>query len=142
MNGFQRAWNRIGGWFLVRSGRTGLLTTKGRRTGQARSASIGYGERAAGGYFVGAGSPGRAWAANLVANPECTFTVRGTAMRCRAELLDGAARDEAIEAFRARIGSAADRASWAELFALVPLDEPGASARTRDDTDAATRPTA
>ncbi len=135
MNGVQRAWNRIGGWFMVRTGQTGLLTTTGRRSGQARSVSIGYGVRAGGGFYVGAGSPGRGWAANLLSNPDCTYTVRGTTLRCRAELLEGAAREEAIAAFRARIGDVADRTAWAEVFALVPADEPAGSGPSRDDTD-------
>ena len=146
MNGVQRAMNRVGGWFLVRSGRGGRLTTTGRRSGAARTVAIEFAERPAGGFYVGAGHPGRAWVANLGANPACTFTVRGTAYRCRAERLDGQARVDGTAALSARLGTRAGQATWVEVFALVPSDgaaaTPGQSTQPPDDAPPTTPPTA
>lgn len=120
MNAIGRLFNSVGGQFLVRSGRAGWLTTTGRRSGQARRAAVGFATRPDGGYFIGAGGPGRAWAANLRVTPACTFEVGGTTGRFTAQLLEGAARDEALAAMSDRMGSMAERAAWQEVFALLP----------------------
>lgn len=118
-----RLWNRIGGPILLRQGRVGRLTTIGRRTGRPRLAYVGIVPLDGGRYLIGAGGPGRSWAANLRANPTCTLETRDGSGRFRARLLAQDERAAAAAAMAARMGPMARRASWADIFELVP--EPG-----------------
>ena len=72
-----------------------LLTTKGRRSGEARTVPLLYMDD--GGRYVVVGSNGGrpappAWLLNLRANPDAEVQVGSQRHRVRAEILDGAAR--------------------------------------------------
>ena len=85
-----RAFNSIGGSIMARTGRVGMLGTTGAKTGLARRTPIGFVARADGTFLIGAGSrQSRGWTANLKANPEATFSVKGAERRYRARLLAG-----------------------------------------------------
>jgi len=120
MNVVGRTFNAIGGRLMARSGRVGILASTGRRSGRRRTAPLGFVRRPDGTVLVAAGSPGPAWAANLQAQPACTFTIRGRERRYRARLLEGSERDEALVAGRAAWGRMAGRAAFGETFALEP----------------------
>jgi deazaflavin-dependent oxidoreductase (nitroreductase family) len=120
MNVFGRAFNTLGGRLMARSGRVGILASTGRRTGRRRTAPLGFVARPDGTVLVVAGSPGPAWAGNLLAQPSCTFAIRGRERRYRARLLEGPERDEALVAVRVAWGRMAERATFGETFALEP----------------------
>jgi F420H(2)-dependent quinone reductase len=120
MNVLSRTFNAIGGQLMARSGRVGILATTGRRTGRRRTAPLGFVARPDGTVLVAAGSPGPAWAANLLAQPSCTFATRGRERRYRARLLEDREREEALVAVRVAWGRMADRATFGETFALEP----------------------
>lgn len=94
---------RLTGGLLGQSSSVGpmlLLTTTGRRSGQARTVPLLYMED--GGRFVVVGSNGGrpappAWLLNLRANPDAEVQVGRQHHRVRAEILDGAARGELWE---------------------------------------------
>jgi deazaflavin-dependent oxidoreductase (nitroreductase family) len=89
---------RLTGGLLGASSSVGpmlLLTTKGRRSGEARTVPLLYMED--GSRFVVVGSNGGrpappAWLLNLRANPNAEVQVGRQRHRVRAEILDGAAR--------------------------------------------------
>jgi deazaflavin-dependent oxidoreductase (nitroreductase family) len=89
---------RLTGGFFGQSSPVGpmlLLTTTGRKSGQARTVPLLYMED--GGRFVVVGSNGGrpqppAWLLNLRAVPEAEVQVGGERRRVRAEILEGAAR--------------------------------------------------
>lgn len=120
MNVFTRTFNAIGGGLMARSGRVGILGTNGRRSGQRRTAPVGYVLRPDGTIAIGAGGQARAWAANLPATPSCTFSIKGAEGRYRARRLESAERETALVEMTAKIGRPAERASWADVFELVP----------------------
>ena len=89
---------RLTGGFLGQTSPVGpmlLLTTTGRKSGQARTVPLLYMED--GGRFVVVGSNGGrpeppAWLLNLRANPQAEVQVGSQRHRVRAEILDGVAR--------------------------------------------------
>jgi len=112
--------NALGGWFLFRLGRAGMLTTTGRVSGQARTTPVGVVPRSGGRYLIAAGGAERAWAANLVADPSCRLRTRSGQGAYRARLLEGEARAAALAELRQAMGRTAERTEWAELFELAP----------------------
>lgn len=116
-----RTFNAIGGSLMARSGRVGTLTSTGAKTGQKRTAPLGFVLRADGSILIGSGSKeNRGWTANLKADPACSFSIKGTNRRYRACLLDEADRPAALDDLKARMGSWAERADWGDLFVLEP----------------------
>jgi len=120
MNIFGRAWNAVGGRMLARTGRVGRLGTTGRRSGQPRTAYVGFAERSDGSVVIGAGGAGRGWAANLTGNPSCSFAIRGDERRYRATLLEGAAREAGITDLKAGLGSRGGVVTYTDVFRLTP----------------------
>lgn len=91
------AWLRFVGGRGPLSSNALILTTRGRRSGQERSTTLLYFERAGRRYVVASFSGmdrHPAWYLNLVADPHVTEEVRGERTRCVARVLD---RDEAAE---------------------------------------------
>ncbi len=115
-----RLWNLIGGRLLFRVGRVGRLTTRGRRTHRPRVAYVGFASLDRGRYVIGAGGPGRSWAANLRADPICTFETRHAGGTFRARLLTAQERAAGEAALLSRLGRWARRVQWGEIFELVP----------------------
>jgi deazaflavin-dependent oxidoreductase (nitroreductase family) len=74
-----------------------LITTTGRRSGQARTAPVVYLKHDERLVVIGSNAGNErppAWALNLEANPEAEVQVRGTRARVRARITDGEERDE------------------------------------------------
>jgi deazaflavin-dependent oxidoreductase (nitroreductase family) len=120
MNVFGRAWNAVGGPLLARTGRVGRLTTTGRRSGQKRTAHVGFARREDGRVVIGAGGTGRAWVANLAADPSCSFAIRGEERAYRANRLEDDERDAALAELKATLGSRGDAVTYHDVFLLVP----------------------
>jgi deazaflavin-dependent oxidoreductase (nitroreductase family) len=114
--------NSIGGSLMVRSGRVGLLGTTGAKTGLARTAPIGFVTRPDGSLLIGSGSKvNRGWTANLKANPEATFSIKGEERRYRATLVGPEGREAALAELKSSMGRVAERADWGDLFVLEPV---------------------
>jgi deazaflavin-dependent oxidoreductase (nitroreductase family) len=110
---------------MARSGRVGILTTTGARSGKPRSVPLGYVVRADGTIIVGAGgTEPRAWVANVRAQPGVRFRIRREERAYRARALDGAERETARTELSTATGRMAARIQWGELFLLEPADRP------------------
>ena len=120
MNVFSRAWNAVGGRMLARSGKVGRLTTTGRTSGQSRTAYVGFAGRPGERLVIGAGGAGRGWAANLGANPSCSFAILGEEQRYRATPLEGSARETGVAELKTTLGSRGGFVDYADVFQLVP----------------------
>jgi deazaflavin-dependent oxidoreductase (nitroreductase family) len=121
-NTLTRTFNSIGGKLMARSGRVGILTSTGARTGQKRTAALGFVLRADGTVLIGSGSKeNRGWTANLKANPACRYSIKGADQAYRARLLSESERDAALAELKEKMGSMAERADWGDLFVLVPV---------------------
>jgi deazaflavin-dependent oxidoreductase (nitroreductase family) len=120
-NALTRTFNSIGGQLMARSGRVGILTSTGARTGQKRTAPLGFVLRDDGTVLIGSGSKvNRGWTANLKANPVCAFKIKGDEHRYRAYLVSEEQRRATLAELKAKMGSMAERAEWGDLFVLVP----------------------
>jgi len=120
-NRLTRTFNAIGGKLMVRSGRVGMLTSTGAKTGLRRTAPLGYVLRADGTVLIGSGSKeNRGWTANLKANPLCAFRIKKDERRYRAYLVSDEQRPSALAELKAKMGSIAERSNWGDLFILVP----------------------
>jgi deazaflavin-dependent oxidoreductase (nitroreductase family) len=116
-----RTFNLIGGTLMARTGRIGILTTTGAKTGLRRRAPVGYVQRADGSLLIGSGSrKNRGWTVNLRANPLATFSLRGKERRYRARLVADDERAAALADLKLSMGSFAERADWGDLFVLSP----------------------
>jgi deazaflavin-dependent oxidoreductase (nitroreductase family) len=118
MSSITRAFNAFGGKLMARSGRVAILGTTGAKSGKRREAPVGILRRPDGSIVVAAGGDGRAWPANLRADPRCTLDIKGTRETYIAALLEGAERDDAIAAFVAAMGRIASNTKWTDVFAL------------------------
>jgi deazaflavin-dependent oxidoreductase (nitroreductase family) len=125
MNRVGRAFNALGGALLVRTGRVASLGTTGAKTGLARTAAVGFLARADGSVIVGAGGTGRAWAANLRANPGCTLAIRGRRGAYVATALDAADRDAALAELVGSMPRSLRGATWSDVFLLRPVGATG-----------------
>ena len=124
MNPLARAFNKIGGSIMARTGRVGILGTTGAKTGLRRTAPIGFVAREDGTLLIGSGSPtNRGWTANLKANPAATFSIKGVEGRYRARLVPAEEREAAVEEMKAGMGSMARGLDWGDLFVLEPEKE-------------------
>lgn len=104
------------------------LTTTGARSGLPRVAPLASLPEADGSFLVVGSNFGRerhpAWTANLLHHPEATVGFRGTTTPVRAQLLEGADRDEAWARLRVvwptydRYAERVDR--QLRVFRLVP----------------------
>jgi deazaflavin-dependent oxidoreductase (nitroreductase family) len=126
VNPLTKAFNAVGGTILVRTGKVARLGTTGAKSGRPRSAAVGYLRRADGTVLVGAGGPGRAWAANLRAHPACTLQVKGTTGAYMATGLSGTELEAAAGELTASMPERMRGTRWAEVFVLSPAD-PSAS---------------
>jgi deazaflavin-dependent oxidoreductase (nitroreductase family) len=74
---------------------TFLLTTTGRKSGEARTVPLLYGQHG-GAYIVTGSNWGQkahpAWSGNLLANPDATVQIRGRDIAVRARLVEGEER--------------------------------------------------
>jgi deazaflavin-dependent oxidoreductase (nitroreductase family) len=106
---------QLAGW-----GTVALVETRGRRTGRAAQAAVGFIEEPDGSLLVAAGDPDADWARNLEDEPACVVTIGERTGRFRAETLDDADRNAAIAALILRYGTPAERLGRGPAFRLRP----------------------
>ena len=109
---------------LVASGRFARIETRGRRTGEPRSVTVGYVEDDGGPpgtIRVAAGAPETAWGRNLLVDPRCRVRIgEGDPFDAVAELLDPKDHARTIVAMILRYGTPAEHLGHGPTFRLRP----------------------
>src|SRR6266540_6009351 len=113
---------QLAGW-----GKAALIETRGRVSGVTARAHVGFIEASDGSIVVAAGV-GAQWAANLLADPECSVTIGERSFRGVAEPLAGPDLAMAIRELILRYGTPAERLGSGPAFRIRPAD-PGGSPR-------------
>lgn len=113
---------QLAGW-----GKAALLETRGRVTGQAAHAHVGFVDAPDGSILVAAGQ-GAHWAANLLADPACTVTIGERSFRGVAEPLAGGELATAIRELILRYGTPAERLGTGPAFRIRPVAAAGGPA--------------
>jgi deazaflavin-dependent oxidoreductase (nitroreductase family) len=108
---------------LVTSGRFVRIETHGRRSGEPRTATVGFVAEAAGSILVAAGEPDADWALNLDAEPACRMTIGAHTTEATAEALDGEEHAMAIRGLILRYGTPAEGLGHGPSFRLRPAAE-------------------
>lgn len=103
---------------LVAWGRVVRIETRGRVTGRPANAVVGFVEWPDGSLRVAAGSPGAAWALNLVANPSCLLTIGDDTWTATARPLEGAEHAAAVRELILRYGTPAEGLGSGPSFEL------------------------
>ncbi len=111
---------------LVASGRFVRIETLGRRSGQARSATVGFVEEPDGAILVAAGEGAADWAQNLDADPACRITIGERTVDAVAEPLDERDHAAAIRDLILRYGTPAEGLGRGPSYRLRPV--PGSAA--------------
>lgn len=106
---------------LAAWGRVLLLETRGRRTGGRRITAVGFVEEPDGSLLIAAGSPGTAWARNLVADPHCRVTIADRHVAAQAEPLSQEQSERAVVSLILRYGTPAEGLGSGPAFRLVPI---------------------
>lgn len=109
---------------LVAWGRYLRLETRGRITGRAAAAVVGFVERPDGTLVVAAGDPDAHWALNLLHDPVCRVTVGDRSFAAVARLLDGPEHAGAIRDLILRYGTPAESLGSGPAFELRPAAAP------------------
>lgn len=104
---------QLAGWGVVAQ-----LETRGRRSGEAVTAAVGFVEEDDGSLLVAAGDPGAAWARNLEADPACRVTIGDRREAMHAEVLAGPEAARAVAALILRYGTPAERLGRGPAFRL------------------------
>ena len=107
---------------LVASGRFARVTTRGGRTGLARSVTIGFvdDDGPPGSILVAAGATEAAWARNLLADPACRVEVGERSWDALAEPLSTAEHARAVRDLILRYGTPAEGLGRGDSFRLRP----------------------
>ncbi len=105
---------QLAGW-----GKAARLETRGRLTGRAAVAHVGFIEDPDGSVVVAAGQDAH-WAANLIAEPSCVVTVGERSFAGIAEPLEGPAFAAAIRELILRYGTPAERLGSGPAFRIRP----------------------
>jgi deazaflavin-dependent oxidoreductase (nitroreductase family) len=111
---------------LAEWGKAALIESRGRVSGRTARAHVGFIDGADGSIVVAAGL-GAQWAANLLADPECTVTVGSRSFRGIADPLAGIELAAAIRGLILRYGTPAERLGSGPAFRIRPLEPPGAA---------------
>ena len=96
------------------------MTTRGRRTGIARTVAVGYVDEEDGSILVAAGDRAN-WAQNLVDDPDVLVEVGERAFHATAQALSPVDHASAIRALILRYGTPAERLGRGPSFRLRPL---------------------
>ncbi|HMA46851.1 MAG TPA: nitroreductase family deazaflavin-dependent oxidoreductase, partial [Frankiaceae bacterium] len=113
---------------LVASGRFARVTTRGGRSGLARSVTIGFvedEEASPDTILVAAGGTDTAWARNLLADTACRVQVGDRAWDAVAEPLTPAEHARTIRGLILRYGTPAEGLGRGDSFRLRPVAESG-----------------
>ena len=109
---------------MVAWGHAARIRTRGRRSGLARHAVVGFVDDEDGSVLVAAGDESTAWALNLLSHPACRVTIADRSFEAVAEPLEGAAHAEAIRALILRGGTPAEGLGHGPSFRLRPVALP------------------
>jgi deazaflavin-dependent oxidoreductase (nitroreductase family) len=107
---------QLAGW-----GKAARIETRGRVSGRTVPVHVGFIEAPDGAIVVAAGL-GAQWAANLLADPECTVTVDSRTFRGVAEPLVGPEFAAAIRDLILRYGTSAERLGSGPAFRIRPIE--------------------
>ena len=99
------------------------IETRGRVSGRAVVADVGFVDEPDGSLLVAAGDPGAHWAANLLAEPRCVARIGALEGTYVAEELDGAAKARAITELILKYGTPAERLGAGPAFRLRPASQ-------------------
>lgn len=108
---------------LAAWGKVARLETRGRVSGRAVVAAVGFVEEPDGSLLVAAGSPGAAWARNLEAEPACVVTIEGSERPMLAAPLEAAEASAAVVRLILKYGTPAERLGSGPAFRLRRLGE-------------------
>ena len=103
------------------------METRGRTTGQAARAAVGFVESPDGALLVAAGDAGAAWANNLLADPHCTITLAERSYAAFAEELGETQKNAAVVQLILKYGTPAERLGTGPAFRIRPVESPGAT---------------
>lgn len=118
--GMMQRLNQIMGERMAASGMMAMLEVTGRVSGRRIRTPVGYVGHDDGRVWIGAGRAESQWPRNLLADPRCRVSIRGSERGYVAAQLDGEARAEAIAAIRGRYGARAGRVGAGPVFELRP----------------------
>ena len=107
--------DQLAGW-----GKVAIVETRGRVTGAAARAAVGFVEDVDGSFLVAAGDPNAGWARNLEADPNCVVTIAERSIACVAEPVEGPARNAAIADLILRYGTPSEGLGRGPVFRLRP----------------------
>ena len=107
--------DELAGW-----GKVILLETRGRVTGRAAIAAVGFVEEPDGAMLIAAGDANADWALNLATDPGCRIRLEESVTERVAERLDGAAHHRAVVALILKYGTPAERLGAGPAFRLLP----------------------
>jgi deazaflavin-dependent oxidoreductase (nitroreductase family) len=113
---------------LVRWGRVLRIETRGRLTGHAARAVVGFVERSDGTVVVAAGSPDANWARNLLEEPLCRITIADATWEATARELAGAEHAGAVRDLILRYGTPSENLGPGPAFEVRRAGEPLAAA--------------
>ena len=109
---------------LITWGRVLRLRTRGRMSGRAAVAVVGFVERGDGSLVVAAGSAETSWARNLLADAACRVTIGEATWDAVARPLSGAEHAGAIRDLIMRYGTPAEGLGAGPAFSLEPRPVP------------------
>jgi deazaflavin-dependent oxidoreductase (nitroreductase family) len=115
------------GLAMSRSGWTGMLTTRGRRSGRDRTVPMGFVEEEDGTILIGTGLARPAWALNLREDGRCRFQTAGLETVYQALELHGDEAGRARRRLRQRYGGMSAYDDPGPAFVLHPEGGPVAS---------------
>ena len=118
----RRAIDRELGEQLAAWGKVATLETRGRRSGSAVRAAVGYAEDADGSVLVAAGSADTHWALNLLEDPSALLTVGDRTMPVVAEPLEPADHARAIRELVLKYGTPAEGLGVGPSFRLRAVE--------------------
>ena len=107
---------QLAGW-----GKVALIETRGRVSGRAVRAAVGFVSAPGDAILVAAGAYEADWARNLEADSRCLVTIGDQTRAYRATPLEGTERNEAIVELILRYGTPAERLGAGPAFRLDPI---------------------
>jgi deazaflavin-dependent oxidoreductase (nitroreductase family) len=105
---------------LAAWGKVLRIETRGRASGRAAVAAVGFVEEPDGSLVVAAGSADADWARNLEADPRCQVRIEERVLRMTATRLEGEEANRAVVALILRYGTPAERLGRGPAFRLRP----------------------
>ena len=108
---------------LAAWGTVARIETRGRSSGRAAVAVVGFVGEPDGSLLVAAGSPDADWARNLEADPRCVVTIEDRSFVVAAESLGPSEAASAVRELILRYGTPAERLGRGPAFRLRPAGD-------------------